>query len=162
MERLMETLRARFGPFPLWVWLTLITALGLTYYLYERRKQGSAPATPAEGTAQVPETVNQVQVTVPPEAPEPSAPVPKPPPVVGGVGGEHNTATEALEARQQAAEQKTIGQQRQEIAALQREERQDVATHHGQHRHKAPPRRHRPPPRRPRPPGVVTTPARMA
>jgi hypothetical protein len=143
----MEMLRARFGPFPVWVWLTLITALGLTYYLYERRKQGAAPATPAEGTAQVPETVNQVQVTVPPEAPEPSAPVPPTAAVPGPPPP--NNAQEALEARQQAAEQKTIAQQRKEIAGLQKEERQDTATHHGQHRHKAPPKRHRPPRRVP-------------
>lgn len=70
------------GRLPVWAWLVILTAIALGWYLWSRHKNASA--SPASGTAQVPETVNEVQITEnPPAAPPPSPPV-SPPPVHGG------------------------------------------------------------------------------
>jgi len=73
----MDMLRAKAGPFAVWLWLVIITIAGLAYYLYEQHKNAASGTTAAgtntpEGYAQVPETVNQTDITfAPPTAPEP-------------------------------------------------------------------------------------------
>jgi hypothetical protein len=64
----VNALQQRFGPFPVWVWLALVTALGGVYYLWERHKAGAAatPATAATQTAAPGVTViDQAAPTVP-------------------------------------------------------------------------------------------------
>jgi hypothetical protein len=82
---MIEMLKGKIGPLPMWAWLGIITALGLGYYLLVAKKKaaaaasassGTTPATP-EGFAQVPETVNQTTVT----ANFPQTTPPAPPPV---------------------------------------------------------------------------------
>lgn len=165
----MDALRARIGPFPTWIWLALITALGLAYYLYERNKNPAATSTanPA-GTGEVPQVVDQTStttnVTVPPEGPEPVTPPVPPtgqkPPKAGGTPDYRQLAIDALKDRgiknptpqQIADEQNDI----RETVGLGKAKGKpppgggtDVGvlppTHHGQHRHVTPPRRHVPP-----------------
>ena len=165
----MDALRAKFGPFPVWIWLALITALGLTYYLYERRKNPAAASTAdMSGTGQVPEVVSQdtINVSVPPEAPEPKAPgvgSTKPPPPFNHASGTPDYRQLAIDALKDKGIKNPTPQQ---IADEQNDIRETVGlgkakgtpppgggtdvgvlppTHHGQHRHVRPPKRHVPP-----------------
>ena len=169
----MEALRQRFGPFPVWVWLALITALGLTYYLYERRKNPPAATTAdAAGTGQIPQVVSQdtINVSVPPEAPEPQAPTVPPgfkPPPFNNASGTPDYRQLAIDALKDKGIKNPTPQQ---IADEQNDIRETVGlgkakgkpppgggtdtgvlppTHHGQHRHIAPAKRHVPPRRLP-------------
>jgi hypothetical protein len=54
------TLKSKMGPFPVWVWLAIITIAGLAYYLYEQHKQGSAAQQP-QGSTAAPEVVVENQ-----------------------------------------------------------------------------------------------------
>ena len=166
----MDTLRARFGPLPVWIWLALITALGLAYYIIQRRRN-PAPATStadAAGTGQVPQIVEQTStttnVTVPPEAPEPSAPVPLPPvPSSNWPGGRQPLPVirtpgpvPKMSPDNERRERDNPADVREDRGEPGEEGPEPRATHHGQHRHQAPPKRHIPPRqpvvRRPMPP----------
>jgi hypothetical protein len=84
---MIDMLKGKIGPLPMWAWLGIITALGLGYYLLVAKKKSAAaaaatattPATP-EGFAQVPETVNQttVNATFPNTTQAVTPPVPPP------------------------------------------------------------------------------------
>jgi hypothetical protein len=65
------TLKAKWGPLPVWGWLAIVTILGLAYYLYAQHKAGTTTSS-ASGAAQVPEIVNQFQMpgTTPPDEPK--------------------------------------------------------------------------------------------
>ena len=158
----MDTLRARFGPLPVWIWLALITALGLTYYIIQRRKNSAASASTADyaGTGQVPQVVEQTStttnVTVPPEAPEPSAPVPLPiirtpgPPVPSSNWpGGRQPGPSQTHSRKPADNERREKDNAADVAEDRGEPGEEGpeprATHHGQHRHHAPPKRHVPP-----------------
>lgn len=39
------TLKAKLGPWPVWIWLALITAVALAWWLYEQHKAGSTAST---------------------------------------------------------------------------------------------------------------------
>lgn len=157
----MDTLKAKIGPLPTWAWLLLITIAGLGYYLISSRKSAAAtPATPASGTAQVPETVNQLSTT--------TIQAPVPPAAPGDVVPESQLDTE--EAKLAAANKASAAQEGQldsvqaQLAAAKRtnaeeeseEGRGEPPTHHGA-RHKTPPKRHVPParPRITRKPGPM-------
>jgi hypothetical protein len=57
----VNILRTKWGPLEVWVWLALVTALGLGYYLYERHKNGAA-ATPASSASGASDTAPEVVV----------------------------------------------------------------------------------------------------
>jgi hypothetical protein len=70
----VNVLRQKFGPFEVWVWLALVTALLLAYWLYERNKTGAAStaATTAAAPGVVVDTgtgTGTTQQPVPPAAP---------------------------------------------------------------------------------------------
>lgn len=87
-------LRQKMGPWPVWLYLVLVTAAGLAYYLYERHKNGSSSSASTSttgtastgqmtGSANVPDYVfqNTTNVTEPPDQvnitpPPPPAPTP--------------------------------------------------------------------------------------
>ena len=169
----MDTLRARFGPLPVWIWLALITALGLAYYIIQRRKSPAAAASTADAadTGQVPQIVEQTStttnVTVPPEAPEPSAPIlhipqeplPRWPPTSNWPGGRQPGPSQSHSrkpADNERREKDNPADIREDRGEPGEEGPEPRATHHGQHRHHAPPKRHIPPRqpvvRRPMPP----------
>jgi LysM repeat protein len=68
-------LKSKVGPFALWIWLAILTALAAVYYLYEKHKAGSSSSTGGTsastgadttgGEADVPQTV--IQNMLPPE-----------------------------------------------------------------------------------------------
>lgn len=108
----MDSLRAKLGPLPVWGWLVLVTLLLAGYWLYEKYKSGSTAG--ASGTAQVPETVNQVQVTNTP---------PTPPSDAAALTAEQQKY--AALAKTQAGDAKTLAAQKAEIAKLEQEEKNE-------------------------------------
>lgn len=86
---LVGTLKAKFGPMPVWVWLALITAVLLGYWLLTKNKSGASSGSP--GTSGTPADVGQPGVVVinqdsdtgtpgqpPPPPPPPTGPPPEP------------------------------------------------------------------------------------
>jgi hypothetical protein len=59
---LAASLKSKFGPMPVWVWLALITALLLGYWLLTKNKSGSSSGSP--GTSGTPADVGQPGVVV--------------------------------------------------------------------------------------------------
>jgi len=59
---LAGTLKSKFGPMPVWVWLALITALLLGYWLLTKNKSGASSGT--SGTSGTPADVGQPGVVV--------------------------------------------------------------------------------------------------
>lgn len=79
----LGTLKAKWGPLPVWGWLALVTVVLLGYWLYEQHKAGSSTNT----NAPTPASVGQPGVVVinQDEGGEPSASPGAPiPPVPGG------------------------------------------------------------------------------
>lgn len=86
---LAGTLKSKFGPMPVWVWLALITALLLGYWLLTKNKSGSSGS---PGTSGTPADVGQPGVVVinqdsdqgtpgqppPTPSPPPTGPPPEP------------------------------------------------------------------------------------
>lgn len=67
-------LKSRLGPMPVWMWLALVTAVLLGYYLIVKRKSGAAASPEADsGVADVPDASGEDQTTTqastPPEGP---------------------------------------------------------------------------------------------
>lgn len=80
---LAGTLKSKFGPMPVWVWLALITAVLLGYWLLTKNKSGASSGSP--GTSGTPADVGQPGVVVinqdePGGPPPPQPPPPEPPP----------------------------------------------------------------------------------
>jgi hypothetical protein len=76
---LAGSLKAKFGPMPVWVWLALITAVLLGYWLLTKNKSGSS-STAQQGT---PSDVGQPGVVViNQDGPEGTPPPSPPPPIV--------------------------------------------------------------------------------
>lgn len=78
---LAASLKSKFGPMPVWVWLALITAVLLGYWLLTKNKSGASQQ-PSSGT---PADVGQPGVVVinqgeGPETEPPPTPGPPPPP----------------------------------------------------------------------------------
>jgi hypothetical protein len=80
---LAASLKSKFGPMPVWVWLALITAVLLGYWLLTKNKSGASTS----GTSGTPADVGQPGVVVINQdsgtgTPSGQAPPPSPPPTL--------------------------------------------------------------------------------
>lgn len=67
-------LKSRLGPMPVWMWLALVTAVLLGYYLIVKKKSGSStPVSADSGVADTPDASGEdettTQASTPPEGP---------------------------------------------------------------------------------------------
>ena len=77
----LGTLKAKWGPLPVWGWLALVTVILLGYWLYEQHKNASTASTTANGPGAVgqPGVVVINQAAPDTDTGTPTPPIPLPP-----------------------------------------------------------------------------------